>query len=106
MKEGYFHKKPLSKHTKVNTMDTLGKILKWIVIWTAILFVPIFAFGVLATIIVAVGLGAVASGGTMIALAVMFFLSPPVLTVWAIGVAVICLGNLLGRRRAEKQTIN
>jgi len=34
-------------------MDLLEKTLKWIFIWTSILFVPIFAFSVLATVIVA-----------------------------------------------------
>jgi len=33
-------------------MDLLEKTLKWIVIWTSILFVPIFALSVLATVIV------------------------------------------------------
>lgn len=54
-------------------MDTLEKILKYVIIWTAILAVPIFAFGVLATILVAAALGAMASSGTMIALSVVFF---------------------------------
>jgi len=85
-------------------MELFKKILKWIIIWTAIVFVPILAFGVLATIGVAVALGAIASGGTMIGLAVFFFFSPPVLTIWVVGIIMICLGNLTIRKRARKES--
>jgi hypothetical protein len=42
-------------------MGLVKRILKWIIIWTAILFVPILLLGTLATIGVAVGLSAIAS---------------------------------------------
>jgi hypothetical protein len=83
-------------------MGILGKIFKWIIIWTIILFVPIFAFAVLATILVAAALGAIASGGTMIAMAIYFFFSPPVLTIWVLGVVIICLVNLPRHIPAKK----
>lgn len=83
-------------------MGIFGKIFKWIVIWTAILFVPIFGRAVLATILVALWLGPIASVGIMVAIAAAYFLSPPILTIWAIGVAAICLANLLYYERLMK----
>ena len=96
-------KKPLSSNKRIEHMGFFFEnILKWIIIWTAILFVPILAFGILATIGVAVALGAIASGGTMIGLAILFFLSPPVLTIWGLGTIMIILGNLFNRKRKKK----
>jgi hypothetical protein len=84
-------------------MEYLDRILKLIVIWTAVLFVPCFALGVLATIVVAVGLGAMASAGTMMGLAVVVFFSPPMLVIWGIGVAWICIYNFFKRDRAKPE---
>ena len=94
--------KTLSSNSQIKHMGLVKRILKWIIIWTAILFVPILLLGILATIGVAVGLGAIASGETMIGLSILFFFSPPVLTAWGLGVIIIILGNLFNRQRRKR----
>ncbi len=80
-------------------MGLTKKILMWIAIWTAILFIFIFAFSVMATVIVATGLGALASGNAMMVMTVTLFVSPLVLTIWVIGIATICAISLLTVKR-------
>ncbi len=83
-------------------MGLTKKILMWIAIWTAILFIFIFAFSVVATVIVATGLGAVASGNSMMVMTATFFVSPLGLTIWVIGIATICaIGLLTAKRKLE-----
>jgi len=71
-------------------MELLEKILKWIVTWTAILFVPIFALSVLATVIVATRIGSNSVRENNDADGSDFFLFTSVLAIWTIGISTIC----------------
>ncbi len=86
-------------------MRLTEKILMWIAIWTAILFIFIFAFSVVATVIVAAGLGVLASGNSMMVMTVTLFFSPLVLTIWVTGIATICvIGLLTVKRKLETRS--
>ena len=87
--------KPLSPTAKQALTGSLRKIAKSIVIWTAIIFGLCFVPGVLGTLLVAAALGATATWEAMIAMGVLIFLHPLVLTIWGLGVAFISVGNLL-----------